>query len=72
MISRSSSGCLRCSLFQSSVLVEKFKGNSPTEDITFFKAIEELGEIAKTHTSQRKIKEELDNSANNNLLEKQN
>ena len=39
------------SVFQSSVLVENLKGHSPTEDILFIKATEELGEIATTYLS---------------------
>ena len=59
------------SVFQSSVLVEKLTGHNPTEDISFIKAVEELSEIATTYPSQRKIQEELDNSAFDNLLGKQ-
>ena len=59
------------SVFQSSVLVEKLTGHNPTEDISFVKAVEELSEIATTYPSQRKIQEELDNSAFDNLLGKQ-
>ena len=59
------------SVFQSSVLVEKLTGHNPTEDISFANAVEELSEIATTYPSQRKIQEELDNSAFNNLIGKQ-
>ena len=59
------------SVFQSSVLVGKLTGHNPTEDISFVKAVEELSEIATTYPSQRKIQEELDNSALDNLLGKQ-
>ena len=58
------------SVFQSSVLVEKLTGHNPTDDISFVKAVEELSEIAMTYPSQRKIQEELDNSAFDNLLGK--
>ena len=54
-----------------SVLVEILTGHNPTEDISFVKAVEELSEIATTYPSQRKIQEELDNSAFDNLLGKQ-
>ena len=59
------------SVFQSSVLVEKLAGHNPTEDILFVKAVEEFTEIAMTYSSQRKIQEELDNPAFDNLLGKQ-
>ena len=59
------------SVFHSSVLVEKLTGHNPTEDISFVKAVEELSEIATTYPYQRKIQEELDNSAFDNLLGKQ-
>ena len=51
-----------CSVFQSSFLVEKQTVLNPTDGISFVKAIEELGEVATTCPSQRKIQEELDNS----------
>ena len=60
------------SVFQSSVLVEKLTGHNPTEDISFVKAVGEFSENAMTYPSQRKIREELDNSAFDNLLGKQN
>ena len=60
-------GCV----FQSSVLVEKLTSHNPTEDISFNKAVEELSEIATTYPSQRKIHEEFNNSAFDNLLGKQ-
>ena len=47
------------SIFQSSVLLEKVTGHNLTECISFVKEIEELGEIATTHSCQRKIEEEL-------------
>ena len=59
------------SVFQSSVLVENITGHNPTEDISFVKAVEELSEIAATYPSQRKIQEEFDYSAFDNLLGKQ-
>ena len=59
------------SVFQSSVLVERLTGHNPTEDISFIKAVEEMSEIATTYPSQRKLQEELDNSAFDNLLGKQ-
>ena len=59
------------SVFQSSVLVEKLTGHNSTEDISFVKAIEELSETATAYPSQRKLQEELDNSAvEDNLLGK--
>ena len=58
-------------VFQSSVLVGKLTGHNLTEDISFVKAVEELSEISMTYPSQRKIKENLDNSAFDNLLGKQ-
>ena len=57
-------------VFQSSVPVEKLTGQNQTEDISFLKAVEEISEIAMTYPSQRKIQEELDNSAFDNLLGK--
>ena len=59
------------SVFQSFVLVEKLTGHNATEDISFAKAIDELSEIATTYPSQRKIQDELDHSAFENLLRKQ-
>ena len=59
------------SVFQSSVPVEKLTGHNPTEDISFVKAVGEFSEIAMTYPSQRKIQEEIDNSAFKNLLGKQ-
>ena len=58
------------SVFQFSVLVEKLTGHNSTEDILFVKAVEELSKIATTYPSQRKIQEELDKSAFDNLLGK--
>ena len=58
------------SVFRSSVRVENLTGHNPTEDISFVKAIVELGRI-ETYPSHRKIQEELDNSAFDNLLGKQ-
>ena len=60
-------GCV----FQSSVLVEKLTGHKPTEDISFVEAVEKLSKVATKYPSQRKIQEELDNSAFGNLLGKQ-
>ena len=59
------------SFFQSSVFVEKFTGHNPTQDTSFVKAVEELSKTATTYASQRKIQEELDDSAFDNLLGKQ-
>ena len=59
------------SVFQSSVLVKELTGHNPTEDISFVKAVEEMSEIETTYPSQKKIQEELDNSAFDNLLGKQ-
>ena len=59
------------SVFQFSVPVEKLTGHNPTKDISFVKAVGEFSEIAMTYPSQRKIQEELDNSAFENLLGKQ-
>ena len=58
------------SVFLSSVRVENLTGHNPTEDISFVKAIVELGKIS-TYPSHRKIQEEIDNSAFDNLLRKQ-
>ena len=70
-ISRASSSCIQWIYFQSSVLVEKLTGHNTTEDISFFKAVEEFSETAMTYPPQRNIQEELDNSAIDNLLRKQ-
>ena len=55
---------------ESSLPVDKLTGHNPTEDIFFVKESEKLSEIMTTYPSQRKIREELDNSAYDNLLGK--
>ena len=59
------------SVFQSSVLVKKLTGHNPTTDTPFVKTVEELSKIVTTYPSQRKIQEELDSAAFDNLLGKQ-
>ena len=71
-MSRTSSGCILGSAFQSSVVVGELTGPNPTEDIPSVKATEELSRTVTTHSSQRKIHEEHDHSAYDNFLSKQN
>ena len=59
------------SVFHSSVVAENLTSHNPNEDILFVKATENSSEIATTHPSQRKIQEELDNLAFDDLLGKQ-
>ena len=68
----SSSGCICWLCFPIFVLAEKPAGHNPIASISFVITNTKLGETLTSCPSQNKISEELDYSAYDNLLRRQN
>ena len=56
------------SILNLSISLETLTGQHPHPQTSFVKTIEELGEIATTQSSHRKLQKKLHNSVYNNLL----